>query len=193
MRQAKIERKTQETAIDLLLTLDGSRRVSVNTGWGFADHMLSLISFWAGWDLELECRGDLEVDAHHSLEDIGLSLGQAIAQAAGDKSKISRIGSARVPMDEALADVVLDISGRPYLIYHDAILPGQIGGQETDVWREFFKSLAFKGGLNLHIRYLYGRNGHHLLESACKGLGIALSQGLAVQAGGILSTKGALD
>ncbi|MGM0645495.1 MAG: imidazoleglycerol-phosphate dehydratase HisB [Thermodesulfobacteriota bacterium] len=193
MRQTNIERETRETFIHLWLNLDGNGDVKVRTGWGFADHMLTLLAFWSGWDVDLQCRGDMHVDAHHSLEDIGLCLGQAVAEACGDKTHLARLGAARVPLDEALTDVVVDVSGRPYLVYQDTLLPPVLGGQETDVWREFFKSFAFRAQLNLHIRYLYGQNGHHLLESACKGTGVALAQGLSLQTRGVRSTKGALD
>lgn len=192
-RTATVERKTRETDIKVRLTLDGSGQTEIGTGFGFADHMLTLMAFWAGFDLELSCKGDLEVDAHHSLEDIGLCLGEALDEALGDKSGISRVGRAAVPMDEALAETVVDISGRPYLVYEDDPLPFLIAGQEKDLWREFFKSLAFKGKFNLHIRFLYGQNGHHMLESAFKGVGLALKQATAKHGTGILSTKGSLD
>ncbi|MBN2139742.1 MAG: imidazoleglycerol-phosphate dehydratase HisB [Desulfovibrionaceae bacterium] len=193
VRKSSITRKTRETDIDLKLRLDGEGRVSVDTGFGFADHMLTLLCFWAGFDLELTCKGDLEVDAHHSLEDAGLCLGQALAEALGDKMGIQRIGEAKVPMDEALAEAVVDLSGRPYLVYDDAVLPALIAGEEKDVWREFFKSVAFKAGMNLHIRYLYGQNGHHLLEAACKALGLALGRAISKARRGVPSTKGSLD
>ncbi|MFW5791239.1 MAG: imidazoleglycerol-phosphate dehydratase HisB [Desulfohalobiaceae bacterium] len=192
-RRSTITRETKETSISLALNLDGQGVVSVDTGWGFADHMLTLTAFWAGFDLELSCKGDVHVDAHHSMEDIGLTLGRAFYEALGDKKGINRIGFARVPMDEAMAEVALDISGRPYLVYDDGPLPGLIAGEEGDVWREFFKSLAFKAQMNLHIRYLYGKNSHHLLESACKGLGLSLAQGAALRHDRILSTKGCLE
>ncbi|ACV68280.1 imidazoleglycerol-phosphate dehydratase HisB [Desulfohalobium retbaense] len=193
MRRTTIERETRETFIQLDLNLDGNGDIKIRTGWGLADHMLTLIAFWSGWDLDLQCRGDLHVDAHHTLEDIGLCLGQAFRDAVSDPTRIHRLGTARVPMDEALTDVVVDVSGRPYLVYQDDLLPPMIGGEESDVWREFFKSFAFKAQLNLHIRFLYGQNGHHLLESACKGTGVALAQGVSLQGQGVRSTKGSLD
>jgi imidazoleglycerol-phosphate dehydratase len=165
----------------------------VDTGIGFADHMLTLCAFWAGFDLELTCKGDLEIDAHHSLEDIGLCLGQALAEALGDKRGINRVASAKVPMDEALAEVVLDLSGRPYIVYDDALLPDIIAGDEKDVWREFLKSFAYKAGMNLHVKYEHGLNGHHLLEAAFKGLGLALAHAVTVGRKGVSSTKGSLD
>jgi imidazoleglycerol-phosphate dehydratase len=192
-RSFELSRTTKETSISIVLTLDGGGDADIDTGIGFADHMLTLIAFWAGFDLKLSCRGDLEVDAHHSLEDVGLTLGEALAGALGDKSGINRLGFAKVPMDEALSEVCVDISGRPYLVYEDDVLPAQVAGEEKDLWREFFKSLAFKAGLNLHVSFLYGKNGHHLLESACKGLGVALRQAVSITRAGVSSTKGSLD
>jgi imidazoleglycerol-phosphate dehydratase len=192
-RTASLTRTTRETDIRLSLALEGSGRTDISTGLGFADHMLTLMAFWAGFDLSLACKGDLDVDAHHSLEDVGLSLGQALAEALGSKDGIARVAAARVPMDEALAEVVLDLSGRPYLVYADELLPALIAGEEKDVWREFFKSFAQRAGMNLHIRYEYGKNGHHLLEAAFKALGLALRQAVQVCRAGAPSTKGSVD
>jgi imidazoleglycerol-phosphate dehydratase len=193
-RQATITRTTAETDIRLSLNLDGDGRVEVSTGYGFADHMISLLAFWAGFDLSLEGRGDLAVDAHHTVEDAALCLGQALSQALGERRGIARVGNARVPMDEALAEVAIDLSGRPYLVFRgDDILPGIIAGEERALWSEFFKSLASGARMNLHIAFLYGANGHHLLESACKGLGLALRSAVAVSGSTIRSTKGKLD
>ncbi len=193
-RNAVIKRDTKETKISVALAADGTGQTSIVTGYGFADHMLTLLAFWAGFDLDLQCAGDIEVDAHHSIEDIGICLGQALHQCLGQRSGIARVGWARVPMDEALSDVALDLSGRPYLVYEDDIVPAVLAGEEKDLWREFFKSFAFNGRFNLHIRYLYGRNGHHLLESAFKGVGLALRQALgSTSVQGAFSTKGSLD
>lgn len=192
-REAALERTTKETDIRLRLVLDGQGRADVSTGFAFADHMLTLMTFWAGFDLELTCKGDLEIDAHHSLEDVGLCLGQALAEALGDKAGIERIGWAKVPMDEALAESVVDLSGRAYLVYDDALLPAVIAGEERDLWREFFKSLAFRAGMNLHLRYEYGLNGHHLLEAAFKATGMALKRAVNRTRQGVASTKGSLD
>lgn len=193
-RSAVVSRETKETAISLNLCLDGSGTVSVETGFGMADHMITLMAFWAGFDLTLDCKGDLDVDAHHTVEDVALCLGQALEKALGDRVGIARTGTARVPMDEALADVCLDISGRAYLVYRGAeLLPPVIAGEESDLWREFFKSLAGAAKMNLHITFAYGKNGHHLLESACKGLGLALRAAVARNRATILSTKGSLD
>ncbi len=192
-RSASIARTTKETDIALSVNLDGEGRTDISTGVGFADHMLTLMSFWAGFDLDLKCKGDLEIDSHHTLEDIAIVLGQAMVDAMGDKKGINRIGFAKVPMDEALVEVVIDLSGRAYLVYDDDILPSIIAGDEKDVWREFFKSLAFKAGMNLHIKFEYGRNGHHLLEGSFKALGLAFRQALSIQRQGVSSTKGSLD
>ncbi len=192
-RKATVTRATRETDVRVDLDLDGSGRAEISTGVGFADHMLTLLAFWAGFDLTLSCKGDLDVDAHHSLEDVGLCLGQALAEALGQKEGIARVALAEVPMDEALARVTIDLSGRPWLVYADAVLPSVIAGEEKDVWREFFKSLAVKAGMNLHIRFEYGQNGHHLLEAAFKALGLALAQAVRVTRAGVSSTKGSLD
>ncbi len=192
-REGQFERTTKETQISVRLVLDGAGTADVSTGWGFADHMLTLVAFWAGFDLTLSCTGDLEVDAHHTLEDVGLCLGNAFLQALGDRSGIRRVGNAKVPMDEAIAEINIDLSGRPWLVYEDAPLPPTIAGEEKDVWREFFKSFAFAGKFNLHMHYCYGLNGHHLLESACKGLGMALREAARLERSGVSSTKGSLD
>lgn len=193
-RTASIERKTKETSIVLTLCLDGTGKIAINTGFGMADHMITLLAFWAGFDVMLTCNGDLHIDAHHTIEDVALCLGQALDKALGDRSFICRVGAAKVPMDEALADVSLDLSGRSFLVYRgQELLPPVMAGEETDVWREFFKSFCSTAKMNLHITFLYGLNGHHMLESACKGLGLALR--LAVHQGreSVLSTKGSLD
>lgn len=190
IRKATAERTTKETSIHLELVLDGSGATHIQTGVGFADHMLHLLSFWAVFDLNLTCAGDLHIDAHHSLEDVGLTLGQALADALGDKAGIVRVGSAVVPMDEALVEVVVDLSGRPYLVYADEPLPALIAGEEKDVWREFFKSMAQEARMNLHVQYRYGRNGHHLVEGAFKALGLALRQAVSRTRTGVPSTKG---
>lgn len=193
-RAAKIYRKTGETELSVALALDGSGNTDIKTGFGLLDHMLALVFFWADMDLTLRCKGDLHVDAHHSFEDAGLVLGQALNAALGDKTGISRTAFARVPMDEALADVTVDLSGRPWLEWRgDEYLPPVIASEEKDVWREFYKAFASAGKFNLHINFQYGKNGHHLLESAAKGLGLALKGAVAMTGGGLKSTKGELD
>jgi imidazoleglycerol-phosphate dehydratase len=187
-------RETKETRVAVEILLDGQGRATVATGYGFADHMLTLLAFWAGWDLSVSCRGDLEVDAHHSLEDVAICLGEALRQALADRAGIARVGQAAVPMDEALCEVVLDLSGRPYLVYReDAVLPPVIAGEEKDLWREFFKSLVTGARMNLHVHFVYGQNGHHLVEAAFKALGLALRRAMAADGTRVPSTKGSLD
>jgi len=190
IRKASCMRQTMETNITLDLILDGSGQARIHSGIGFADHMLHLLTFWTDFDMSLTCVGDLQVDAHHSLEDMGLTLGKALADALGDKDGVHRVGWALAPMDEALVEVIVDLSGRPYLVYNDHPLPEMIAGEERDVWREFFKSLAQEARMNLHIHYRYGRNGHHLIEAAFKALGLALRQAVARTRLGTPSTKG---
>lgn len=193
-RQNAQVRETKETKISLTLNLDGTGQTNIQTGFGFLDHMLTLTAFWADFDLELSCQGDLNVDAHHTTEDVGLLLGQALFSALGDRQGIARVGFARVPMDEALAEVTIDLSGRPYLVWRNAeILPPVIAREEKDLWREFYKSLATTGKFNLHVEFCYGQNGHHLLESAAKGLGLSLAQACQITHTTIRSTKGGLD
>ena len=193
-RAARIERVTSETDIRLTLDLDGSGRVSVDTGFGLLDHMLTLTAFWADFDLTLTCRGDLDIDAHHTAEDVGLTLGRALFDALGDRRGLARVGWARVPMDEALADVTVDLSGRPWLEWRgDELLPPVLAGEEKDLWREYYKALASSARCNVHICFQYGKNGHHLLESVAKGLGLALAQATRRTRAHVPSTKGSLD
>ena len=193
-RRASLSRRTAETSIQVELVLDGSGKSSVSTGFGLLDHMLTLIAFWARFDLDMVCTGDVHVDAHHTVEDAALCLGAALREALGDRRGIRRAAWARVPMDEALADVAVDISGRPWLEYRgDDLLPPVIAREEKDLWREFYKALASSTQCNIHISFLYGKNGHHLLESAAKGIGLALAQAVVRSGSGTPSTKGSLD
>lgn len=193
-RRAVRERASAETDIRLELRLDGAGETSIDTGFGLLDHMLTLVAFWAGMDLRLSCRGDLHVDAHHTAEDVGLTLGAALLDALGDRKGIARVGWARVPMDEALAEVAVDFSGRPWLEWRGGdLLPPVLGGEERDLWREWYKALASGARCNLHVEFRYGQNGHHLLESAAKGLGLALAQAASRCGDRIPSTKGGLD
>ncbi|MBP3731393.1 MAG: imidazoleglycerol-phosphate dehydratase HisB [Mailhella sp.] len=193
-RCASLSRKTGETSVQVELNLDGNGSASVTTGFGMLDHMLALLAFWAGFDLNLVCSGDMHVDAHHTAEDVALCLGSALRNAVGERRGIQRAGWARVPMDEALADIAVDLSGRPWLEYRgDDLLPPVIAREEKDVWREFYKALAASAKCNIHISFLYGKNGHHLLESAAKGLGLALAQALHRNGERLPSTKGSID
>lgn len=194
VRSASVSRSTGETSVKLELVLEGSGNCTVSTGFGMLDHMLTLTTFWAGFDLRLTCSGDMHVDAHHTTEDVALCLGRALRDALGDRKGIARTGWARVPMDEALADVTLDLSGRPWLEFRgDDLLPPVMAGEEKDVWREFHKAFASSAQCNLHISFQYGKNGHHLLESAAKGLGLALAQAVRRSNDRMPSTKGSLD
>jgi imidazoleglycerol-phosphate dehydratase len=194
VREAHIERKTGETDIRLTLNLDGAGRFSGTSGIGFFDHMLNLLSVHGGLDLSLQARGDLEVDNHHTVEDIGIALGQALNRALGDKKGIARYGCFFCPMDEALSRIVIDLSGRSYLVYDVSIPVERIGSFETEMTREFFLALAQNGCMNLHMACLYGINGHHIVESLFKGTGHALAQAVSLnsQEKRILSTKGVL-
>ncbi len=194
IRSAKLSRSTGETSVRLELLLDGTGQTTVSTGFGMLDHMITLLAFWARFDLNLTCSGDMHVDAHHTTEDVALCLGKALREALGDRKGIARAGWARVPMDEALADVTVDLSGRPWLEFRgDDLLPPVMAGEEKDVWREFYKALASAAQCNLHISFQYGKNGHHLLESAAKGLGLALAQAVRRSDDRMPSTKGSLD
>ncbi len=193
-RTATCSRSSAETDIRLRLDLDLAGKNAIHTGFGMLDHMLDLTMFWAGMHLDLTCKGDLHIDAHHSVEDTGLVLGKALLDALGDRAGIARVGYGRVPMDEALAEVTMDLSGRPWLEWRgDELLPPLLGGEEKDLWREFYKALATSGRFNLHVEFRYGRNGHHLLESAAKGFGLALAQAVRRRGDAIRSTKGGLD
>lgn len=194
MRIAQVKRKTEETDISVDLNIDGRGVVDVRTGFGFADHMLDLLAHWAGFDLTLSCAGDMHVDAHHSMEDAGLCLGRAFYQALGDKKGIVRVGSSAVPMDEALSEVCVDISGRPYLVFNGSeLLPEVMAGEERHLWTEFFKAFVSTAKINLHINIQYGQNGHHMLESVFKGCGQALRFAGTLSGTHVLSTKGSLD
>jgi imidazoleglycerol-phosphate dehydratase len=192
LREAVVKRTTNETDIDILLKLDGPYGGKVESGIGFLDHMLDLFAFRAGMRLDLGCKGDLEVDGHHTAEDIGIALGQAIAKALGSKEGIARYGDAAVPMDESLARVTLDISGRPYLVFNAAFPDYKAGDFETGLAEEFFRALATHAGLTLHINLEYGKNTHHMLEAIFKAFGIALGQACKVTGAGVQSTKGML-
>lgn len=190
-RTAVIDRKTKETEISLSLNLEGGA-VAVDTGIGFFDHMFTVLGFYAGFGLELKAKGDLYVDGHHTVEDVGIVMGQALAQALGGKDGIARFGTAFVPMDEALARVVLDISARPYLVYDAAMPQERIGDYDSCLTEEFLRALASNAGLTLHVKALYGSNAHHMTEAIFKALGLALKQAVAVTGQGVTSTKGVL-
>ncbi|HUV38985.1 MAG TPA: imidazoleglycerol-phosphate dehydratase HisB [Planctomycetota bacterium] len=193
-RTARIERKTKETTIRLTLNLDGEGKAQVKTGVGFFDHMLDLLARHAWVDLAIEATGDVEVDFHHTVEDVGICLGDALKEALGDKAGIARFGSASVPMDEARADVSVDLSGRPYLVYQTCKLPEKIGDFDAQLAGEFLQALATHGGINLHVSAPYGENGHHIMEAIFKALAKALAQAVRREdrEKGVPSTKGVL-
>lgn len=193
-RRACVERKTAETDIRLELCLDGTGVYTIETGIGFLDHMLCLFAKHGLFDLTIRCKGDLEVDGHHTVEDVGICLGQAILQALGDKRGIGRYGVSYVPMDEALARVVVDLSGRAYLVFNAEWRAQRVGGFDTELAVEFFRSVAVEGRMNLHIDLLRGENGHHALEAIFKAFGRALDEASRhdERVEGVPSTKGVL-
>ena len=193
-RIAKIERITRETNIKLDLNLDGSGKADVKTGIGFLDHMLDLWAFHGLFNLKLTCKGDLEIDAHHTTEDIALALGSALDEAVGEKKGIVRYGYSYLPMDEALLRVVLDLSGRPEFVFSGEFAQSSIGHLDTQMIRHFFKSLAISSKMTLHMSILYGINDHHKCEGLFKALGRALRQAVEIdpRRTGVASTKGIL-
>jgi imidazoleglycerol-phosphate dehydratase len=193
-RQGSVERKTRETDIRLRLDLDGEGKSRIATGIGFFDHMLTAFSTHGRFDVELRCKGDLHVDAHHSVEDVGIALGQALREALGDKKGIVRFGHAYVPLDEALSRCVIDLSGRPYLHYDVTFKARQIGEMPTELFEDFFWALADHGRLNIHLEAIRGRNAHHIAETLFKSASRALSMAVArdPRVKGIPSTKGSL-
>ena len=195
MRTAEITRATRETDIRLRLDLDGSGKTELHTGVGFFDHMLDAVSRFALIDLSLRCDGDLEVDAHHTVEDCGICLGKAIREALGDRAGIRRVGSAYLPMDEALAFAAIDISGRPYLAFDAAFTAPMLGSMDTQLAEEFFRAVVTNAGLTCHLRVIEGRNDHHKMEALFKAFGLALRDAMALdpRVQGVLSTKGSLD
>jgi imidazoleglycerol-phosphate dehydratase len=192
MRTAEISRKTKETDIKITLELDGSGKTSIDTGIGFFNHMLNSFAVHGGFDLSVVCRGDLEVDGHHSVEDIGIVLGKAFAEALGDKAGITRYGTFFVPMDEALAFCSIDISGRPFLVFNADFHDERIGELDTCLCEEFFRAFAFNAGITLHIRKEYGKNDHHVCEAIFKAVAHALKEAVAINGDEVLSTKGVL-
>ena len=193
-RTAEIERATKETNIALTLVLDGTGKASVETGVPFLDHMLASFARHGRFDLTVSAKGDLQVDAHHTIEDIGLVLGQAVKEALGDKSGIERYGYALIPMDDALARVALDLSGRPFLGYRVKLRSVEVGGFQARLFREFFQALANTGAITLHIDLLAGEETHHIFEAIFKGFSKALSQAVRIDPArlGVPSTKGVL-
>lgn len=193
MRSAEINRKTKETDICVKLDLDGGAYAEINTGIGFLDHMLTALAVHGGFGLVLDCKGDLNVDGHHTSEDVGIVLGMAFRQALGDKSGIMRYGSAFIPMDEALGFCSLDISSRPFLVFNAAFTNERVGEFDTCLTEEFMRAFAFNAGITLHLRCEYGSNDHHKIEALFKALAYALKQAVKPNSdGSAVSTKGML-
>ncbi|MBO6603062.1 MAG: imidazoleglycerol-phosphate dehydratase HisB [Roseicyclus sp.] len=195
MRSAKITRKTAETDISVEINLDGSGAYDNQTGVGFFDHMLDQLARHALIDMKVRCAGDLHIDDHHSVEDVGIALGQALTQALGDKRGIRRYGACLLPMDDALVRAALDLSGRPYLVWHLEMPTARIGTFDTELVREFFQALATHGGITLHVDGLHGINSHHIAEAAFKAVARALREAVEIdprKADAVPSTKGSL-
>jgi imidazoleglycerol-phosphate dehydratase len=194
-RQATIERSTKETKIKASVDLDGTGAFDIATGIGFLDHMLEQLSRHSLIDITLKAKGDLHIDFHHTTEDTGIVLGQAVAKALGDKQGIARYAGAYLPMDEVLTRVAVDVSGRPHLVWKVAFSTPKIGEMDTELFREWFQAFAMNAGITLHVETLYGANSHHIAETCFKGLARALREAVAIdprQAGRVPSTKGTL-
>jgi imidazoleglycerol-phosphate dehydratase len=195
MRTATVERKTKETRVSATVRLDGSGAYDVKTGIGFLDHMLEQLSRHSLIDLTLKAKGDLHIDYHHTTEDTGIAIGEAVAKALGDRRGIVRYGSATIPMDETCTRVAIDVSNRPYLIWKVAFSKPKLGEMDTELFKEWFQAFAQAAGVTLHVENLYGENNHHIVESCFKGLARALRQAVELDprmAGQVPSTKGVL-
>jgi imidazoleglycerol-phosphate dehydratase len=195
MRRATITRKTNETEITVSVGLDGVGTARVATGIGFFDHMLEQVARHSGIDIEISAKGDLHIDMHHTVEDTGIGLGQALREALGDRKGIGRYADVHLPMDETLTRVALDVSGRPFLVFKSEFTAPKIGDFDTELVREFFQAFAMNAGITLHVETLYGANSHHIAESCFKGLARALRVAIAIDArrkDDIPSTKGSL-
>ena len=196
MRQATVERKTKETQISATVDLDGSGQYDVSTGIGFLDHMLEQLSRHSLMDLKVRAKGDLHIDFHHTTEDTGIVIGEAVNQALGDRKGITRFGAAVVPLDEALTRVVVDCSNRPYLVWKVNFTRPKLGEMDTELFKEWFQAFAQSAGVTLHVDNLYGENNHHIVESTYKGLARALRQAITIDAraaDAVPSTKGVLS
>jgi len=196
MRKAEIKRKTKETDIAVAVDLDGTGKADVATGIGFLDHMLEQVARHGLIDLKIKAAGDLHIDQHHTAEDVGIALGQALKRALGDMKGITRYADVLLPMDEALTRCAIDVSGRPHLVWRVKFSRGKIGEFDTELVREFFQALAQNAGITLHVENLYGRNNHHIAESCFKGLARVLRTALAIDprnAKSVPSTKGTLS
>lgn len=194
IRKSQINRKTNETDITMELSIDGTGKAIIDTGIGFFDHMLNSFARHGLFDLDVNVKGDLYVDSHHTIEDTGIVLGQAIKEAIGDKKSIKRYGSAMLPMDEALVLCSLDLSGRPYLVFDAEFTTDQVGYFDTEMVKEFFYAISYSAGMNLHIKVMYGTNNHHIIEGIFKAFAKALDEATIIdnRIKDVLSTKGSL-
>jgi imidazoleglycerol-phosphate dehydratase len=195
MRRAKVSRSTSETKIEVEIGLDGTGRADIHTGVGFFDHMLELFARHALFDLSVKAKGDTHIDDHHTVEDVGIALGEAFLQALGDKKGLTRYGDIHLPMDETMARVAVDISGRPFLVFGAEFKAPKIGSFDTELVREWFQAFAMNARVTLHAQAIYGENSHHIAEALFKGLARALRRAVAIElreAGRVPSTKGAL-
>ena len=195
MRKGTVKRKTKETDVEIEIDLDGAGRGSIATGIGFLDHMLDLLARHSRIDIAVRAKGDLHIDHHHTTEDVGIALGQAVKQALGDMRGITRYADVQVPMDEALTRVAIDISGRPFLVFRAEFVRDKVGTFDTELVQEWFQAFAMNAGITLHAEVLYGTNDHHIAESCFKGLARALRSAVAIDpraAGEVPSTKGQL-
>jgi imidazoleglycerol-phosphate dehydratase len=191
-RRAEQHRQTNETRVDLVLVVDGSGVATASTGIPFFDHMLEQLGKHGGFDLTVDAEGDLAVDLHHTVEDVGIAFGTALRDALGDKAGVRRFASALVPLDEALVQVALDLSGRPFLVYDVDPISEWIGTFDPQLCEEFWRAVAFAAGITLHLRSLSGRNGHHIIEASFKGVARSLRDAVTLEGTGIPSTKGTL-
>ena len=191
-RSAQQHRETKETKIELTLDVDGTGQASASTGIPFFDHMLEQLGKHGGWNLRIDAEGDLEIDTHHTIEDVGIVLGTAFKEALGDKAGVRRFASAVVPLDEALVQVALDLSGRPFLVYEVDPKSEWIGTFDPQLTEEFWRAFAFAAGITLHMRSLSGKNGHHIIEASFKGVARSLRDAVKIEGTGVPSTKGAL-
>lgn len=195
MRTSTMTRDTKETKIQMTLNLDGSGQAMIDTGVGFMDHMFELLAFHSGFDLTVTCHGDLKVDSHHTVEDLGIVFGECLKEALGDKRGIMRYGEMSIPMDETLVTTTLDLSGRPYLVYHATIPMPILGNYETEMTKEFFKAVSDHSLMTLHINEYYGDNTHHIIEAMFKSFARALKQAVTIDEKNkdqIVSSKGLL-
>jgi imidazoleglycerol-phosphate dehydratase len=191
-RRSSQQRNTKETTIELVLEVDGTGSASASTGIPFFDHMLEQLGKHGGFDLRIEAEGDLDIDLHHTVEDVGIVLGTALKEALGDKAGVRRFASSLVPLDEALVQVALDLSGRPFLVYEVDPVVEWIGTFDPQLAEEFWRAFTFAAGITLHIRSLAGRNGHHVIEASFKAVARALRDAVRIEGTGVPSTKGTL-